>query len=335
LKLTEDEYIDYLLNLKKYEEMEILNVTLKANTFIFKMIESEILLKMKEKEDMIKNNERNDEIINTEKSLHMKNAEITITESKLPNPKSFKEEYKQRILPKVSTDQITQPTLGVPQKYIIRNTCTVYDYIELCSLIEGNIFGEKTLLLHDSKRNASVILDEECYLGSVDQITFNLTLKSCFKKHQNDYMKYLVSLDLFSGLKDISFYVNNFNYFKFQKNDIIIKTNTILNKAYFFREGEYLLYLDISLNELTKMLNKLEGNPETEKTAKEEEYELFKRTHFHTFSNKIQRLNILTIQSEMLGFGELLINNVYFCNIKCISKKGFAYSLHHSVNIIM
>ena len=87
-------------------------------------------------------------------------------------------------------------------------------YYHICDLKEGDTFGE-IALRENVKRTASIICNEDCIFGTLTKKLYDNCIKGAQEKIRLSNINFLLSCELFNGVKLETFDRKYFNYFKF------------------------------------------------------------------------------------------------------------------------
>ena len=112
-------------------------------------------------------------------------------------------------------------------------------------------------------RTATVITEENCILGVIDKINYDIFLKELSERIKKQHIHSILSSPLFYGIKIANFestFYNDFVFMKIFRGNVLIQQNIINNDVYLLKEGEYEITLNISLNDLSKLITYLGGN---------------------------------------------------------------------------
>ena len=76
----------------------------------------------------------------------------------------------------------------------------LYEYIEITTLTEGDIFGEIALQNSSKKRTATIITNEFCVFGTLTKTLYNYCLKSTQEKIRNIRIDFFLNGPIFKGV---------------------------------------------------------------------------------------------------------------------------------------
>ena len=269
--MNEEEFILYLLKLRKNNQKELLNLCIKYNAGIFSF-NSELLSdflfnleKNKKKIGDIFNNEKIiDEAYDVIKFMRLKR---NINNKKIKNyqPEKYlslsdidevikihSEKIKNKISHENSTESIENE----------RKLVKLLIFEQISILNKGEIFGENSIESVNSKKNQTVISLLDCDLVKINKINYNDLMKVSLAKLKNKFYNLILTYKIFTNIPYASFdkkYYNYFKYIKLTKNQLLFKEGDICDKIYFISNGEYELFVDINIQEINKIIIRLKS----------------------------------------------------------------------------
>ena len=254
--LSEEEYIEYLLKLRKEGENELVSHMLKDNQLIFYL------------------GEDFDEFVLNSLEKHEKNKE-NIYSKKIYNLfyefKKFKEKEQKKINEIIDIQEYIKNTLILsydnPEyaKLKKKKLITIYEYEKTNIFEDGYSFGAVGANNKTNKRTATSIAYEECHLGILTKEEYLEILEKVNSKARDRLFDLVFEHKIFVRMSKYTFinkYVHMFHFIKYYKNNIILNENTKFNKLIILYKGEYTLSINkniLELNELILKIKKIRG----------------------------------------------------------------------------
>lgn len=269
--MNEEEFIIYLLKLRKNNQKELLNLCIKYNAGIFSF-NSELLSdflfnleKNRKKIGDIFNNEKIiDEAYDVIKSMRLKR---NINNKKIKNysPEKYLSlsDIDEEI--KINSEKIKNKDSHENSKESIENERKLVKlimYEQISILNKGEIFGDNMIESVNSKMNQTIISLSDCDLVKINKINYNDLMKGSLAKLKNKFYNLILTYKIFMNIPYASFdkkYYNYFKYVKLTKNQMLFKEGDICDKIYFISNGEYELFVDISIQEINKIIIRLKS----------------------------------------------------------------------------
>ena len=197
------------------------------------------------------------------------------------------------------------------------------NYLEVNTIKPFHIFGELALNSRDKKRTATIISKTQCYFGILDRKIYDSYLKVAQIKSRIRNILYFTEGPLFKGLSP-SIFLNELFYFIEKKN--IIKGKALFNrgekrnKIYFVENGAFELGCNITLEQMSNIMNELGGISDNKK----EKYlcDLFLEFQ-NLYENKKINMKICILDKNyIIGLDDMCIDNKYLFDCKCVSTDG-------------
>ena len=344
--LNEEEYVTFLLQLKKNNENELLKKVIRENKQIFEIKDNFDLYI----EEMIQEYEKNrgngmvsfelyTKLIEVQKCIkynidhfgNMVTPSLYINSNKIKNDK----------LPAKNRKQVTIPE---------------YEYIN--SFESGQTFGHVALESKTQKRTATAITLEECHLGYLNKNDYLVFVKEVTTKAFQNLSNLIFSYSLFNEIPKKHFesnYIHMFKYIQYERNETIINEGEVSNQCLFLNSGQLILSVNKNIEEVNELIIKLKqiksrinklSKDKTEKyiTEKKENEELKINKKFLLDEHKkiIEEKNNIIItyvqNKDILGLSDILDpndNKTSLFDIVCSSYKCDAYYLdRHGLSII-
>ena len=201
------------------------------------------------------------------------------------------------------------------EKYIDENSkyyseVKLMCYFKVTELNKGNSFGEIALIDSKQKRTASIFVNENSFFGILSSKAYNNSMKKIQEQIKRDNINFVFSTNLFNQISLNFFTQSYWNYFiyrRINKGDYIFKENFHRDEIYFIHDGEIRITSNLNLEKLEEILSSLLPNHKNNKNK------------YHK-----QKTNEISIcfgkKGQILGLGDLLIEDKYFCNAICESK---------------
>jgi CRP-like cAMP-binding protein len=303
-EMTEYEYYLYLKYLKKIKEYELIEENLRLNNLKFDSIDlkncldGKLVYQKPKDETEIEYNEINIETLN-----------FCTTEV-----------YIQRIKP------LTNKMIFKQRKRII-----ISYYYHICDLKEGDTFGE-IALRENVKRTASIICNEDCIFGTLTKKLYDNCIKGAQEKIRLSNINFLLSCELFNGVKLETFDRKYFNYFKFiqlNQDCILFNQGDFRKDIYILKEGLIEITIKTSYKELIELIKAKNGElDEYEEMKLIKEMNLFvgnllnTQRYFRLFKKE---------ENEVIGLDDYVNkDNFYICNAICKNNCSL-YSMDYNV----
>ena len=271
IMISEEEYLQYLSRLKKFNENEIFDQMISKKIFYIKGKDVE-----KIKSDSISKCKN---ILCSQSTNHNSNQENNFDKfQKTVIPLL----YEERIKPIVSSDD-----------YSNKKEVILINYFKLKSLHRGDYFGQTGLAFSPSKRyyiiynrTESVITIEDCIFGVIDKEAFDEGIKEVLEKHTIKEINFILSTKIFNELDSnqlIKSFNNNFVLEHCEKNYILIKNNEEPKFTYLIKTGEFEVSIKSSLIHINKIIEYFGG---VNLNKKEEEYDYNRNEELKRFYSK-------------------------------------------------
>ena len=254
--LSEEEYIEYLLNLRKKGEIELVNKIINKNQLIFYYGEDfdEYILNSLEKYEKNKENIYSKKIYNLfyEFKKFKKNEIIKTNEIV-----DIEEYIKASVI--LSYDNPEYAKLNK------KKLLTVYEYETTNIFQDGYSFGSVGASNKTNKRTATSVAYENCYLATLTKDEYLNILEKVNSKARDRIYDLVFSHKILLKMSKYTFnnkYVHMFHFIKFFKNNIILNENEKFNKLIILYKGEFTLSINkniIELNELIVKIKKIRG----------------------------------------------------------------------------
>ena len=276
-ELSYDEYIQYLANLVKNKEYEILTNVRRLNKYYIDMGGEEdfnfvkIYFMIKLKNDilqLIKTGKFKREFIEKRfKLFHLSFEDYNLDSSsvllhivEIVKGSSVKEKDIKEYLDSLVSLEFEKNNMILKNPNIFKNIkkkFTVIKYEDFMYLRPGNFFGESALHGVVNKRNASIRAEEDCVVLSLKNELYKALLFENNRKLKSFDVIFICKNFFFNDISTIIFNKNYFEYFKLlskSKDDIIYQQNDKVNSVFFVKEGDLKLEINTSIIELYNLI---------------------------------------------------------------------------------
>ena len=234
------------------------------------------------------------------------------------------EKYIQRLDPDTLYESIKEDTKNFVEEndlvLELDDKFKVFIYYEINQLFAGSIFGELALSDPNSKRTATIITKEECYFGTIIKQVYDLSLRAAQEKSRLRNVLFFTKGPIFRGISN-NIFLNKFFYiFKkcsYKKGDILFRKGEPRKSIIFVIKGELELSRNMTLYEITKLINLLGG-------VLDDKYLIFLCNTYYQFNkyyyNYKHNIKCCVLKDkEIIGLDDLTINDINIFNCKCVS----------------
>ena len=196
----------------------------------------------------------------------------------------------------------------------------VFVYYEINQLFDGNIFGELALSDPANKRTATIITKEDCYFGTLIKQVYDLSLKAAQEKLRLRNVLFFTRGPIFKGISN-SIFLNKFFYTfaktYYKKGDILFKRGEKRKSVIFVEKGELELSGNMSLYDITKLINLLGG-------ILDDKYLNYICTTYYEFNkfyyNYKHNIKFCVLKDkEIIGLEDLVLDDINMFDCKCVS----------------
>ena len=298
-ELTEEQFICYLLECKKYNQNEIIRQCINLNSQSFSLEENfeslfKGLLNKKTKGDAYLDNK-----IILEKAFEVNKyiKEHPIPEKIIITPEEYINRVKLNLPKKGKQDD---ELLHKKNKKIKKVTIPYYEIVNYFET--GQTFGEVALNSPNAKRTATIITSEKCYFATIQSKDYDELLKDAIETNKKNFFNLIYSYKIFNTISKYVFtkrYYQFFIYKKCEKDLYLIEENKNCENVYFIFNGEFEISLIgnlVDVNNLIiyykKLLKKMRNEPNQKfldyKKEEKENDDLILNQNFKTLEeNKI------------------------------------------------
>ena len=262
--LSEEEYLEYLIRLRKKGENELVANLISKNQLIFYLGDDFDTFVL----NCLERNEKNKEKLYSERTYKL-----------LYDFKSFLEKENEKV--KINNNRAIKEMINI-EEYIKTTTLYTYDNpnyaklnkkklittfeYETTNIFEdGDTFGSVGTNSKSNKRTATSICYEDCHLGVLEKDDYINILEKVNAKARNGLYDLVFENKIFIKLSKYTFinkYIHMFHFIKFYKNDYIMNDSNKFNKLILLYKGEFILSINknlIELNELITRVKKIRG----------------------------------------------------------------------------
>ena len=280
IELTYDDYMQYISNLLKNNEFELIENIRHINQNFIDLglaedlkdfIKSYFIIKLNKDINYLFDNNKFDisfikkrfELFNYSfenfgLSIDKINEHIDeINKGSLLKEKDLREYFNKITMPKKEdfTRLETNPNIFDEKYYKV----TIYKYEEFLYLKPGSFFGETALDSTVHKRNASIRTEEDCIILSLKNEIYKALLSETNKKLKSFDVIFICKNFFFNDISPVIFNRRYFSLFKLiykTKDDIIYSQSDKLSSVYFIKEGNVKLEIYASIFQIYALIKK-------------------------------------------------------------------------------
>ena len=272
------QYFNYLMDLKKSNEIFLMNLSIKENQQVYPIREKDINLIPYIYIQYTLNLILEDFEVDFKEALQIcnlsleslgLNEEIEITKDYLSKNRKLILSH----MPNISNKMYAKYIFLFDDIY--KKEIQYFYYQNFDILETGDFFGDFDLEDRNSKRKDTILVKEDTDLA---YFNYKLYGRHIFNEKQviiDREINYLHSNFFFSKIQIKNFIKNYFDYFimvKYNKNQIIFKENYPLDYIYFIKSGEVQLYSKKSPIQIQELLNDLKKRINNNKLFEEYQY---------------------------------------------------------------
>ena len=194
-------------------------------------------------------------------------------------------------------------------------------YIKVVDLKEGETFGEISLMNEDSKRTASIFINNNSLFGVLKRNDYKLTIKKYLKKIKRNSITFILNSKLFENISVPIFskvYWNYFTKINSFKGDYLFKEGDIGDKIYFLYEGEIELKTKLNLKRINLLISYF-GN-----------FKLYKKDLKEKGKEEMVTLSIAK-KGDLLGLSDNLYQKIFFCSAIISSDKSQIFGIDRNL----
>jgi CRP-like cAMP-binding protein len=329
--LSEEEYIDHLLQLRKNKEIELLRMTIGLNNMVYHFEENF--------DTWLKNQVSKKDSPYSKDLLHQMNTTLQYMKY---NIDCFQDGVNNEKYLKFVNLPYFHETSEKNRKAV---TIPFYEFIN--SFSNGQTFGYFALESPNQKRTATLITNEDCDFGVVSREVYNKLLKSVNDIIKRKFYQTVYSLPLFKDVARATFenyYYNLFEYKLLSKGVLLLEEGEISNIIYIVNSGEYEISVKcnvIEINNILIFLKDLAGKRKKKKRFPEEEendelnlVKKFKPESFMNAINKKYDIKLGIIKNkDIIGLHDLVNEKTSIAQftVKCLIHDSDVYTIERKL----
>jgi CRP-like cAMP-binding protein len=312
--MTDQEFIRYVLKLKRNDEVELANKVMQKNEGTFQI--NNVLL-----ETWLNNNKtsfyQKKPLIYNQLS---KDIEDTIYSMNLKKIKSDIVD-----MPWTAEEYINSTSIDFDEntdQESYKRQFIAYKYLHLNSYTKGNIFGENALDNARSMRMATIITSEDTHLGVLNKKTFQECMKDVVDQDKKSNINFLVSTQLFCNINKMFFQKQLYNGFSL--NDKLTRHSKLMIEGdkpghiFIIKEGEFEVVMKKSTLQINDMITVMGGKHKTDY-----QFEMEDNPKFYKYLNEKKYTKICIVKErEILGLDDYIFQDKYSFTVECLSNKG-------------
>ena len=219
----------------------------------------------------------------------------------------------------------------------LRKEVTLYTYYNVINLKEGDTFGEIALngINNSYKRTATIICNENCLFGLIDNKIYNKCIKFAQNKLRNEHIALFLNFDLFKFINIELFERNFFNLFILNNKEqgfYLFNQNNKRKEIFIIKNGNFEVSCNISINELNEIIKNFNDNKNVKEKLGEIQYNGNKLNIYNEKKEQKNFIRIFNINNkEIIGLDDYIYlnSNHYFCSMKVISNYCEYYSIDY------
>lgn len=134
----------------------------------------------------------------------------------------------------------------------------IYEYKKITELQIGDMFGDLALSSPNYKRTATIISADQCHFAYLPKELYSEFIEKGNERIRINKINYLCNINIFKNFPKFILERRLFNHFvfkNFQKENYILRTNTLNNNIIFLRDGVFEISFTGKLNDLTDLIN--------------------------------------------------------------------------------
>ena len=266
--MNEEEFILYLLKLRKNDQKQLLNHCIKYNAYNFSFtyeLLSDFILNLEKKKIKKGNILKNKNMINAAKDVikYLKlNENINDKQKENISPEKYisLSEIDNDIVEnseKIKSNDIEAFTFNYENE---KKLVKLPSFEKIYTLKEGEIFCGNNIEYISNKVKETIIALSDCDLVKINSVDFQDITKESLDKVKNNFLKLILSYKIFSNITYTSFgrkYYHYFKHLRMHQNQILFEEKNICNNIFFISKGEYELFADKNIQEVNHMILKL------------------------------------------------------------------------------
>ena len=269
--MNEEQFIFYLLKLRKNNQDELANQCIKYNAAHFSYTNdfiSDLVFNLEKNElkilSLIKNKKIFKEVkgiinyLKIKEKIKIKNKFDNMTLEKLISLTDIDEEIK-IYTEKIKMNKIIYNLQEIPGK---RRLVKLPTYEQISLLKEGDIFGDNLIEYSKNKVNETAIAATDCDLVKINKTNYKDLMKESLAKRKNSFFNLIFTYQIFEnvpyGNLDKRYY-DYFRYVKCFKNQLLFKEGDICDNIFFISKGEYEIFFEKNILEVNNIILRLKN----------------------------------------------------------------------------
>ena len=266
--MTEEEYIEHLMKLREYQEVELIKNIISNNQYIYFINSSNNNNILLDFDEFIFNALDRHENHNENKYsnyLYTKFKEYKANrEKEKNNVNNDKDKDNNKFKINISSYEEYIQLMNVDLKETKDNNkiskkkkVNIFEYGKTNIYSDGDTFGSLGISTKKGKRTATCICYENCHFGILGKEEYLEFFEKIYEKANNKLYDLVIKNKIFDKMTKIKFvekYSHMFRYVQYNKNNMIINENEKLNSLIILYEGEFTLSVNLNLFELNELI---------------------------------------------------------------------------------
>ena len=291
-ELTESEYFAYLKKLYTNQEFEIFERTISANRHMY----------------------LNPELYELISNLEEARQEFLPFETTV-------EQYIDRVKPDLEENSKGK-----------KHHVNLWTYKMVCSLQEGESFGDVALSGEAGKRTATILTIKECYFGTIRKEVYEICIKETQEKMRKQNVEKIYSHSIFRGYSHDYFEKNFYNLFNletFMQGQFLFRQGEEREKLYILKKGDIEITFRGNFHSLNNLISHLGGEIDDEANERKEYEEIIRQSSlFNDFYNKVRTFRILKInKNDIIGLDDYIFKSKFAFTAKVVSQSCAVFCL--------
>ena len=269
--MNEEQFIFYLLKLRKNNQRELVNQCIKYNGIHFSYLNDyliDLVFNLEKNEEVILSLLKNQRIINEAKeiinylkikeNINPNNIYENMTLEKYISLTDVDEEIK-IFTDDIKNDKIKHNLLEILSK---RRLVKLPKYEKISVFKEGIIFGDNSMEYAKNKVNETVIASTDCDLIKINKTNYKDLMKESLTKSKNNFLNLILTYKIFENVPYGNFdkrYYDYFKYVKYCKNQMLFNEGDICDKIFFISKGEYEIFVEKNILEVNDIILRLKN----------------------------------------------------------------------------
>ena len=320
--LTEEEYIEHLMKLREFQEIELMKTIISNNQYVYFINSSnnniltdfdEFIFNALERHEKNKENKYSNYLYErfkeykTNREKEKNNGENN-NNNKIKMVLSSFEDY-------IQLTNVNLKGIKDNNKISKKKKVNIFEYGKTNIYSDGDTFGSLGISTKKGKRTATCICYENCHLGVLGRNEYLEFFDKIYEKANNKLYDLVIKNKIFDKMtkdKFIEKYSHMFRFLQYNKNNMIINENEKLNSLIILYEGDFTLSVNLNLFELNELIveykkikNKLESD----------DNKIIKNHHFNEIEENKKILfnmknNTKDINDIIIGKQDFIISNI-------------------------